>query len=249
MKIITFFRSLIFAVLQITTMIFFSVTGQLLWLASVRTRYRYLHYWARFLIAAQKVICGVRYRVHGLEHLDKSRTGVILARHESAWETFAFQEFFPDQSYVLKEELLRIPFFGWGLKLMNPIAIDRGAGRKAMKQVLEQGTDRLQNGFWVVIFPEGTRMPYSELGKINSGGALLAKKAKAPVYLVAHNAGKVWPKSSFMIQSGMIDLYISPLLDVSSLKIEDINQKTEEWFRTYSDIEDKNMSTEASAKE
>ena len=244
MKSLIWIRSLIFFVFQISTMVFFSLTGQVFWLGSAKLRYHYLHYWARMVVVGMRLICGVKYRVHGLENLDQSKAGIILARHESTWETFAFQEFPPPQSYVLKQELLKIPVFGWGLRLMSPIAIDRGAGHKAMKQVLEQGVEKLKNGFWVVIFPEGTRMPYHKLGRINAGGALLAKKSRAPVYLVAHNAGKVWPSGSFLIQPGLIDVYISPPLDVSDLTVEEINQKTEEWFRAHSDISNDSIAEE-----
>lgn len=248
MKLITFIRSVLFASLQITSMVFFSVVGQIFWLFSAHTRYHFIHYWARFCIWWMRLTCGVKYRVHGMENLDQSQAGVVLARHESTWETFAFQEFFPHQSFVLKEELLRIPFFGWGLRLMNPIAIDRGAGRKAMKMVLEQGVQRVNDQFWVVIFPEGTRMPHHQLGKINPGGALLAKKAKVPVYLVAHNAGKVWPSGSFMIESGVVDVYISEPLDVSDLTVEQINQKTEDWFKAHTEVEVNETPEEASTK-
>ena len=146
------------------------------------------------------------------------------------WETLAFQAIFPRQAYVLKRELLKIPFFGWGMALLNPIAIDRGAGRKALNQLVKEGSARLQQGDWVVVFPEGTRMPAGELGKINIGGAMLATKAKAPVYLVAHNAGSYWPKNSFIKTPGTIDVYISPPLDVADMSASEINQQVENWL-------------------
>lgn len=236
MKALNWIRSWLFLVFEIVTVIFFSVVGQLFWLVNAKTRYHFIHYWARGCVAFLKIVCGVKYEVHGLEHLDTSKSGLVLARHESTWETFAFQKFLPPHAYVLKQELLRVPFFGWGLKLMSPIAIDRGAGRKAMKQVLDQGVARLADDFWVVIFPEGTRMSSQTLGKINSGGALLAKKAKVPVHLIAHNAGTVWPSGRILIHPGKVDVYISPPLDVSDMTVEEINQKTEEWFRTHSAI-------------
>lgn len=230
MKIVYFLRSLLFALGQVISLFFFSVLGLFLLPFSHRVRYQFIHYWAKFLVFWVRVTCGVSYRVHGEENIDRTKAGLILARHESAWETFAFQAIFPRQAFVLKKELLKIPFFGWGLSMMHPIAIDRNAGRQAMKQVLTEGQARLDEGIWVVIFPEGTRMPVGELGKINAGGAMLALKAQKPVYLVAHTAGRCWPKNSFIKTPGVIDVYVSPPLDVTDMKLAEINLLTEEWF-------------------
>jgi len=211
--------------------VLFSVLGQLTRPFSFKTRYHFMHYWARFCVVWLRITCGVKYRVHGAENIDSTQTGLILARHESAWETLAFQKIFPRHAYVLKRELLKIPFFGWGMSLLNPIAIDRSAGRKALNQMLSEGVERLHGEDWVVVFPEGTRMPAGELGKINIGGSMLAGKAKVPVYLVAHNAGSCWPKNSFIKKPGTIDVYISEPLDVSVLKTAEINEKIAEWFK------------------
>lgn len=230
MQLIYFIRSCLFAAGQISTMVLFSLLGQLTRPFSLKTRYHFMHYWAQFCIWWLKVTCGVRFRVHGLEHVDPSQPSLILSRHESAWETLAFQQIFPRQAYVLKQELLQIPFFGWGMRLLNPIAIDRSAGRKALNQLLKEGVERLHGDDWVVIFPEGTRMPADTLGKINVGGSMLAVKAKVPVYLVAHNAGQFWPKNSFIKQPGTVDVYIRAPLDVSELTVKQLNQEVEKWF-------------------
>ncbi len=234
MKLILFIKSLLFSIGQISSMIVFSLLGQLTRPFSIVTRYRFMTQWAHFCLWWVNVTCGLKYRVHGADNINSENAGLILARHESSWETFALQQIFPRQAYVLKRELLRIPFFGWGMSLLNPIAIDRSAGRKALNQLLKEGTQRLADGDWVVIFPEGTRMPAGELGKINVGGAMLASKAKAPVYLVAHNAGKFWPKNSFIKKPGVIDIYISEPLDVTELSVAEINQKFEDWLNQYS---------------
>lgn len=230
MKIIWFLRSLVFTFGQTITLLFFSLFGQLLRPFSHEIRYRFMHLWAIFCVWWVKVTCKVDYRIHGKEFIQRDKVGLILARHESAWETFALQKIFPRQAFVLKKELLKIPFFGWGMAMLHPIAIDRGDGRQAMKQVLQQGVSRLKDGIWVVIFPEGTRMKTGEAGKIKAGGAMLAAKAKVPVYLVAHNAGAFWPKNSFMKVPGVIDVYISEPIDVSDLTVAQINELTEEWF-------------------
>lgn len=236
MKLIWMIRSIFFAIGQISTLIFFSVFGQLLRPFSHATRYRFMHYWARFCIWWLKVTCGLSYRVHGAENIDKGQAGLILARHESAWETLVFQSIFPRQTFVLKKELLRIPFFGWGLEMMHPISIDRGDGRKAMKQVITEGVQRLKDGIWVVLFPEGTRIDAGKQAKIKAGGAMLAQKTDAPVYLVGHNAGEFWPKNGFIKRPGVIDVYISEPLQLSDKTVTEINQLIEEWFLSHSSI-------------
>ncbi|MDG6779139.1 lysophospholipid acyltransferase family protein [Thiomicrorhabdus sp. zzn3] len=230
MKVIWFLRSAVYLLGQTLSMIFFSVSGQLTRPFSFETRYNYMRWWARFCLWWLRVTCGLRFKVHGQEHIDPSRAGLILSRHESTWETLAFQQIFPRQAYVLKRELLRIPFFGWGMSLLHPIAIDRGAGRQALNQLLKEGQSRLQQGDWIVLFPEGTRMPPNELGKINVGGSMLATKAKVPVYLVAHNAGSFWPKNSFMKKPGLIEVHISEPLDAANMSVAEINQAIADWY-------------------
>ncbi len=227
-------RSVIFSLGQVTTLIFFSSFGFLLLPFGFEVRYRFMSKWAVFVIWWAKVTCGIRYQVQGVENIDSSQAGIVLARHESAWETFFTQLLFPRQAFVLKRELLSIPFFGWGMRLLNPIAIDRGAGRQALNQLLEEGQARLKEGVWVVIFPEGTRMPTGELGKINIGGPMLAAKSKAPTYLMAHDAGKCWPKNSFIKRPGTIEVFISEPLDPAQMSVKEITQATEAWFLKYS---------------
>jgi len=233
MKAVYFLRSLLFATGQISTLVVFSVLGQLTRPFSVQTRYAFIHKWALFCVWWLQLTCGVKYRVHLDEEIDTSRAGLILARHESAWETLFLQKLFPRQAYVLKQELLKIPFFGWGMALLNPIAIDRSAGRQALKQILKDGTERLNSGDWVVLFPEGTRMSPNELGKINVGGAMLAKQAQAPVYIVTHNAGECWPKNGFIKQPGTIDVYVKKAIqpdELSLMSAADINAQIEQWY-------------------
>ncbi|MBF6058317.1 MULTISPECIES: lysophospholipid acyltransferase family protein [Thiomicrorhabdus] len=233
MQLIWFLRSCLFAVGQLTSLVFFSVLGQFTRPFSFKVRYDVMHYWAVFCVWWLKLTCGLRYQVHGAEHINKNQAAVIMARHESAWETLVFQQIFPRQAYVLKRELLRIPFFGWGMALLHPIAIDRGAGRQALKQLVSEGSARIKSGDWVVVFPEGTRMAPNELGKINVGGAMMASQAKATVYLVAHNAGSYWPKNSFIKRPGSIDVYISEPLNAGEMSVAELNRATEEWFKKH----------------
>ncbi|MDG6774804.1 lysophospholipid acyltransferase family protein [Thiomicrorhabdus sp. ZW0627] len=233
MKFFWFIGSLLYAIGQTVSMILFSVLGQFTRPFSFQTRYAFMHYWARFCLTWLRWTCGLRYKVHGMEHVDETQPGLILSRHESAWETLAFQQIFPRQAYVLKRELLKIPFFGWGMKLLHPIAIDRSAGRQALNQLLSEGQARLKQGDWIVLFPEGTRMPPGQIGKINVGGAMLAKKVNCPIYLVAHNAGSYWPKNSFIKRPGLIEMHISPPLDVSEMSVAEINQAIEDWYSRF----------------
>jgi 1-acyl-sn-glycerol-3-phosphate acyltransferase len=234
-KLGLFVRSLMFEVGRGVLTLVFATLAQVLWLASYQTRYAFLQYWTRSTLAWLRWTCGLSYRVHGLEHVDPTRPSLIMMHHESAWETLAAQLIFPRQSYVLKKELLKIPFFGWTLAMLKPIAIDRSAGRQAIKQLLLQGQQRLiEQRDWVVIFPEGTRVPTGTIGKINKGGAMLAKKTNVPVYLVTHNAGRFWPKNSFLRSPGVIDVYVRPALDPQNLTLDEINELTYAWFQTHS---------------
>ncbi len=223
-------RASLFELGRISTMIFFAVTGQLLWLFPFKVRYRYMTLWGKFVLWWLKVTCDVRYEVHGLQHVDMHKNGLIFARHESAWETIALQSIFPPQVYVLKQELLRIPFFGWGMALLHPIALDRQAGRKALVKLVEQGLKRLKAGLWVVIFPEGTRMPPGQVGEIKIGGSMLATKADVPSYLISHNAGECWPKNSFLKYPGTIKVLISEPFYFYGQKPKQISAQMHTWF-------------------
>jgi 1-acyl-sn-glycerol-3-phosphate acyltransferase len=226
-----FLRSSLFMLGYVFSTIVFSLLSLALWfIPSRQFRYQVMSYWAKSMLVWLKWTCHLSYRVQGQVTLDQP--AVVLVRHESAWETLALQALLPRQAWVLKKELLRIPFFGWGLAVMWPIAIDRKAGRAALKQVIEQGKERLQDGAWVVVFPEGTRMPAGQLGKMNIGGALLAEKANAPVVLMTHNAGQFWAKGAFLKRSGVIDVHFSEVLP-AGLSAQEINTRTKAFFIEY----------------
>ena len=192
-------------------------------------RYRIITGWARTVLALARAICGIRYRVEGLKRLPRTPS-VILAKHQSAWETLAFQQIFPPQVHVLKRDLLWLPFFGWGLALMSPIAIDRGRGLSALRQMARRGRVRLEQGIWVVVFPEGTRVKPGAHRKYQLGGAWLAAHAGAPVVPVAHNAGRYWPRNSFLKYPGRVTVRIGPPIDSRGRKPEEINAMAEEWI-------------------
>lgn len=192
-------------------------------------RYRVISGWSRLIVWLARVLCGIRWRVEGGERLP-ARPAVILAKHQSAWETMAFQVIFPPQAYLLKRELLWLPFFGWGLALMSPIAIDRARGTAALRQLVRRGKERLAQGFWVVVFPEGTRVAPGERRKYQLGGALLAEHSGAPVVPVAHNAGLLWPRNAFVKSPGMVTVRIGPVIDSTGRDAASINALAEQWI-------------------
>lgn len=194
-------------------------------------RYRVISGWARLMLWCLRTLCGVHWRVEGREHLP-AVPAVILSKHQSAWETLAFQQIFPPQVHVLKRELLWLPFFGWGLALMSPIAIDRGRGLSALRQIARRGKVRLQQGFWVVIFPEGTRVAPGQKRRYQVGGAWLAAHAGAPVVPVAHNAGRHWPRNSFLKVPGEITVRIGPPIGSEGRGPDEINALAEMWIET-----------------
>ncbi|MBI1398340.1 MAG: 1-acyl-sn-glycerol-3-phosphate acyltransferase [Betaproteobacteria bacterium] len=224
-----FVRSLVFAILQACLTVVFSLIAILTFPFEPLTRYRVITLWSRLVVRLAWWICGVRYRVQGHENLP-ARPSIVLSKHQSAWETLALQVLLPPQVWVLKRELLRVPFFGWGLAMMSPIAIDRKAGSRALKQMLAQGRDRLQQGFWIVMFPEGTRVAPGERGQYFVGGAWLAVQTGTPVVPVAHNAGTLWRKGAFLKWPGTIVVSIGAALDPTGMKADELNRRVEEWI-------------------
>jgi 1-acyl-sn-glycerol-3-phosphate acyltransferase len=227
----SFLRSVLFFVLKAVFTVPFVLCVLPLFFLPPLPRYRVIALWGRVVIWLARVILGIRFRVEGLEHLP-AQPSVVLSKHQSAWETIAFQQIFPPLSFVLKKSLLHIPFFGWGLALFSPIAIDRAAGREAMKQVESQGKERLRAGFWVLVFPEGTRVAPGEKGNYQVGGAWLASKAGVPVVPVAHNAGRCWPKNAFVKRPGEITVRIGPPIPTAGRKATQVLAETEAWIES-----------------
>jgi 1-acyl-sn-glycerol-3-phosphate acyltransferase len=192
-------------------------------------RYRIISGWSRLVILLARRVLGIRWQVEGRENLP-ARPSVILSKHQSAWETMAFQLIFPPQVLVLKRELLWIPFFGWGLALMSPIAIDRSRGVSALRTLARRGRERLAQGFWVVVFPEGTRVAPGQSRKYQLGGAWLAVEANAPVVPVAHNAGLLWPRNAFLKRPGKVTVRIGPPIDPANRDAAQINELARTWI-------------------
>lgn len=225
-----FIRSLIFTIGQWIFTPIFSLFALFTFPFSRITRNRIISLWARTMLWWLRITCDIRYEVKGTENIPQTPC-VILAKHQSAWETLAFQLIFPAQAYVMKRELLWIPFFGWALAMTSPIAINRSAGREALKQLVAKGKQRLSEGLWVVVFPEGTRIAPHQHGKFHIGGAWLASGAKATVLPVAHNAGHCWAKNTMLKKSGVITVHIGQPMDCSNLKPDQVNAQVESWIK------------------
>ena len=229
-------RSILFLLLQTLLTLPYGILGLLTLGLPRLSRYRLIRTWSTLVTALVGLILGIRYTVEGLDNLPVNADGtpaapvVILSKHQSAWETIAFQQIFPPLSFVLKRELLRLPFFGWGLAAFSPVAINRGAGREALKQLVEQGQARLAAGFWVIVFPEGTRIAPGERGNYQIGGAWLACKAGVPVVPVAHNAGECWKKNALVKQPGQITVRIGAPIATAGRKPAEVNAEVEAWI-------------------
>lgn len=226
-----YLRSLLFSITMIATTIVCATLLVLLVFIPYRWKYRLVGTYALINLAALRLFCGIRYRVEGRENLP-ARPAVIFSKHQSTFETLALQRIFAPISFVLKKELLWVPFFGWGLALLKPIAIKRGTGRRAIQQVVSKGTHRLKEGIWVVIFPEGTRTKPGTVGKYHIGGAVLAAESGHPVVPVAHNAGEFWPRRQFLKLPGTVVVRVGPPIDTAGKSADQVLAETKQWIET-----------------
>lgn len=186
----------------------------------------------KILLWVLKVVCGVRYEVRGLENLPRDTPVVIMAKHQSTWESFFLQSYFHPISIILKRELLRIPFFGWGLAQLRPIAIDRSNPRDALKKVKQLGSQRLAQGNHVLVFPEGTRTPVGQVGNYARSGADIALSSQAPLIPIAHNAGVYWPMHSLKKQPGTIIVSIGPAIDTQGKTSKVLITEVKDWIES-----------------
>jgi len=222
-------RSLLFYLGMLVITPLFSLLAILLIPLPAVTHSRIVSNWAHLAMRWLTLTCGLRFRVIGLDRIP-NHPCVILAKHQSAWETIAFQTIFPPQIWVMKRSLLLIPFLGWAFAALSVIAIDRAAGREALKQLVTQGKDRLARGLWVVIFPEGTRIAPGKQGKYHIGGAWLATHTGATALPVAHNAGEFWRRNSLLKHPGTITVSIGEPIDTTGMKADELNKQVEAWI-------------------
>ncbi|RIZ64755.1 MAG: 1-acyl-sn-glycerol-3-phosphate acyltransferase [Methylococcales bacterium] len=199
-------------------------------LTTFKIRWKIGHAWCAIISWMTRVFCGLTYEVEGMENFDPEQPAIILSNHQSAWETLALRYILPPHSVVIKRELLYLPIWGWSLLTLKSIVINRKNQRASLRDLLEQGSRYLNEGLWVLIFPEGTRAPAREVLKFNIGGAMLAHKTGFPVVPVAHNAGDFWPRYSFFKYPGVIKLKIGPVIETQGRKASEINADAEKWI-------------------
>lgn len=226
-----FIRSLLFWIGMALSTVIITPVIPLLYPIPYKLRYRYAHQWTRFNLWWLERTCGLGYRVSGLEHVP-DQPCIIMSKHQSAWETMALQVFFPPQVWVMKREIFWIPFFGWAIAAMEPIAIDRSSGRKAVSQIIEQGKQKLQQGKWIVIFPEGTRVPPGKRGRYGQGGSILSVESGYPVIPVAHNAGDFWRRNAFIKRPGTVDVLIGEPISPAGKAPAELTREVEDWIES-----------------
>jgi 1-acyl-sn-glycerol-3-phosphate acyltransferase len=221
------FTAFLFLWTFLYTIVFVTVAG----LLPFPRRFVMARIWAAALLQVLRWTCGLRYTVEGHEHVPGGNH-IALWKHSSSWETIAMNVIFPRQVWVLKRELTWIPVIGWGIRFLHAIAIDRASGHVAVNQVVEQGKQRLAEGDWVMIFPEGTRMAPGETRKYGVSGALLAAEAGRYVVPVAHNAGWFWPRRGLRKRRGVVRVVIGPPIECAGRDPRAINQQAQEWIES-----------------
>jgi 1-acyl-sn-glycerol-3-phosphate acyltransferase len=216
----------VFNILTVTPWSFIVVASRLF---PVHTRYRLCTLWTRSSIWSARVICGIKWKVEGWENLPDA-PAIVLPKHQSTWETFWLPSFLPrDLTFVYKRELNLLPFFGWGIASTQMISIDRSKGQDAFEQVVEQGTNRLGRGWWIVIFPEGTRTPPGSTKRYKTGGPRLAVRTGAYALPIAVNSGECWPKNG-LLRPGVITVSIGKPIDPKGKSAEEVGALVESWI-------------------
>ena len=222
-------RSVVFFILMVTAVVPYTFAVLIGRLFSYQAGYAAARGWCRLVLWLLKKICGLGYRITGEENIP-AESSIVYLKHQSTWETLAELLIFPRQCWVLKRELISVPFFGWALASIKPIAIDRGARNAAVKQVIAQGKQRLQDGIWVMIFPEGHRMPPGQTKRYGLSGALLAIESGRKVVPVAHNAGDFWPRRSLLKLPGTIEVIIGPPVETAGRTPDEVNREAQAWI-------------------
>ncbi len=227
-----FIRSLLFALFMAVVTIIWAIACFGFMLLPYRQRYWMITRWNLFVTLAARVICGIRWEVRGRDNLPDGPV-ILLSKHQSAWETIFYCWLMPRPLiFVFKKSLLYIPFFGWGLAMLRMIAIDRSKGRDAMTQVISIGQQRLNDGQWVIMFPEGTRTPVGSQGKYKAGGAILSIGTKTPVIPIAVNSGDCWPRNAFIKTPGTIVVSIGPAISPEGLGPAELIARVESWIES-----------------
>ncbi|MFZ1829213.1 MAG: lysophospholipid acyltransferase family protein [Candidatus Competibacteraceae bacterium] len=225
-------RSLLFSIGMIVSTCVVAMLVVLFFFLPFVRRYRVAQLWSRFNLWWLRVTCGIDYQLSGVEHIP-DRPVIVMAKHQSTWETLFLQNYLPPMSWVIKRELLWLPFFGWAMALLRPIAINRQAGASSVKQIIRQGVKYLRQGQWVLIFPEGTRVAPGVRQRYGMGGAVLAAHSGGyPILPVALNAGEFWPRRGFIKRPGTIQVVFGPLLESNNRSPQELTRQVEEWIES-----------------
>lgn len=227
-----YIRALLFLIYAMGTMIPFSFIILISAIFPLSFRHLLIRSYLRAYLYMLKLICHLDYEIEGLENIPNDRNGIILCKHQSTFETFLLPTIFHQPAIILKKELYWLPFFGWGLALSDPIAINRSQKGSAMQQIIEKGKKRLDDGRWVLVFPEGTRVAPGTVGQYKLGGPRLAAATGYPVIPIAHNAGRYWPKRKFIKKPGTIRVVIGPLIESKGRTPEEILALAKDWIET-----------------
>ena len=222
-------RSLLFALFQLVVTPPYAIMVMLLFFLGPKERFSVIRRWCLINVWGARMICGIRFRVIGSENIPPD-PHLILSKHSSTFETVALNHLFAPIAFVAKKELLKLPFFGWAFALASPITIDRSAGTLAMQLMVAQGRDRLENGWWIVIFPEGTRIRAGTRSKYKSGGARLAVGMERPILPIAHNAGYLWPKGVWGKTAGTITISIGRPIPSTGREPVELTAEVERWI-------------------
>lgn len=225
-------RSALFLLFQVVTVVPYAIGCLLVAPLPRRLRYRYTVGWPRLVILAARVLVGIRWQVIGASRLPDG-PAILLSKHQSTWETLFLASWMPRElCYVFKRELLFLPFFGWGIALLDMIHIDRKRGADAFEQLVSQGSRKLAEGRWIIIFPEGTRTPAGSQGRYKSGGARLAVRTGAPIVPIAVNSGECWPRRAFVLRPGLITVSIGPTIPAAGRGADEVNAEVEGWIES-----------------
>jgi len=222
--------SILFTGLFFVDSLFFGFVIVLFGWLPFRQLYRFARAWARTNLWLLDIFCGLDWRIEGAERIPREGAHVTMWKHTSTWETLAQMIVFPPQAWVLKRQILWIPLVGWATWLLKCIAIDRGAGHRAVNQVLDLGRERLSAGIWVLIFPEGTRMAPGETRKYGMSGALLASQAGVKLVPVAHDAGDYWPRRGLVKKPGVVRVVIGPPVESAGRDPRQLNAEVQAWI-------------------
>ena len=203
--------------------------------AKGNVRYAFAQKWLTLSIDAARVLMGIRYQVQGQENLPVGETSpaILLVKHQSTYETFLMPAIMPHPlAYVFKKELLYVPFFGWSIGSLDMIHIDRSLRKQAFHKVAQQGRELLQRGVWVIMFPEGTRIPRGQAGQYKSGGTRLAIDAGVPVVPIAVNSAVCWPRKAFVKHPGVVTVSIGPPIESQGREPDELMRQVEQWIET-----------------